>query len=205
MPTIDGDLLHEIAPHVVGPKAQDQARIITALGTILNSSLQQFAINSALRTAHFLAQTCDESDGFCTTVEYSDGSYLEGRVDLGNTQPGDGPRYKGRGLIQLTGRKNYKHYGDVLELDLVGNPDLAAEPTIAQTIACEFWKENGLNAFADKDDIETITRRINGGLNGIDSRRLYRGPRRHWGFRSCPRVRTRQVRSCTSAPRERWW
>ncbi len=113
------------------------------------------------------------SDGFCTTVEYSSGGYLEGRRDLGNTQPGDGPRYKGRGLIQLTGRANYTHYGQVLGLDLVGNPDLAAAPPTALDIACEYWREHGLNQFADQDDIETITRRINGGLNGIDSRRLY--------------------------------
>jgi putative chitinase len=76
-------------------------------------------------------------------------------------------------LIQLTGRANYKTYGDQLGLDLVGNPDLAADPVTSLAIACEYWREHGLNAFADRDDIETITRRINGGLNGLESRRAY--------------------------------
>jgi putative chitinase len=136
----------------------------------LADTLKKYGIDSDLRIAHFVAQTCHESDSFCTTVEYSDGRYLEGRSDLGNTQPGDGPRYKGRGLIQLTGRANYKRYGDLLGLDLIGNPELAADPATSLVIACEYWKLKGLNAPADQDDIKTITRRINGGLNGLEDR-----------------------------------
>jgi putative chitinase len=79
-------------------------------------------------------------------------------------------RYKGRGLIQLTGLANYQRYGDLLQLDLVGNPELAADPATSLVIACKYWTLHGLNAFADQDDIETITRRINGGLNGLVDR-----------------------------------
>jgi putative chitinase len=171
MTNIDGELLRNTAPRVSGAKGQSQARIIGALDLAVAAMLKKYEIDTELRIAHFLAQTCHESDCFCTTVEYSDGKYLEGRSDLGNTQPGDGSRYKGRGLIQLTGRANYKRYGNLLGLDLVGNPELAAEPATSLAIACEYWKQQGLNAAADRDDIETITRRINGGLNGLEDRR----------------------------------
>jgi putative chitinase len=170
---IDAELLRKIAPQVGGAKGQKQAQIIDALGPVLTQTLDKFEINSDLRAAHFLAQTCHESDGFCTTVEYASGDLYEGRPDLGNTEPGDGRRYKGRGLIQLTGRANYRRYGDLLNLDLVGNPDLAADPATSLTIACEYWREHGLNAFADRDDIEIITQRINGALGGLESRRSY--------------------------------
>jgi putative chitinase len=127
---------------------------------VLADTLAKFQIDSELRVAHFLAQTCEESDGYCTTVEYASGAAYEGRADLGNTQLGDGVRFEGRGLIQLTGRANYDQYGDLLQLDLVGDPDLASEPATSLLIACEYWQQHKLNAFADQDDIETITRRI---------------------------------------------
>jgi putative chitinase len=140
---------------------------------VLADTLAQFEIDSVLRVAHFLAQACHESDRFCTTVEYASGEAYEGRRDLGNTHPGDDVRYKGRGLIQLTGRANYQQYGELLQLDLVGDPDLASEPVTSLKIACEFWRQHKLNAYADQDEIEMITRRINGGLNGFVQRRTY--------------------------------
>ena len=94
----------------------------------------------------------------------------EGRKDLGNINEGDGKRYKGRGAIQLTGRTNYIKYGKLLNLDLENNPELAALPENAFRIAGQFWKDHGLNELADKSDFETITRRINGGLNGFFER-----------------------------------
>ena len=72
--------------------------------------------------AHFLGQTCHESAGFRTTEEFASGENYEGRADLGNNRPGDGVRYKGRGLLQLTGRANYKVFGDLLGVQLEGNP-----------------------------------------------------------------------------------
>lgn len=170
MVTLSADILRRIAPAVSGTKATAQAGIIGAVGAALETSCTGYAIDTTLRAAHFLAQACHESDGFCTTQEYADGSTYEGRIDLGNTQPGDGPRFKGRGLFQLTGRANYALYGDVLHLDLIGDPELAADPKISLLIACEFWKRGTLNDPADRDDIVTITRRINGGLNGLADR-----------------------------------
>jgi putative chitinase len=87
--------------------------------------------------------------------------------------PGDGRRYKGRGLIQLTGRANYKTMGNTLDLPLEAEPARAAAPVLSLTIACEFWKANKINPLCDADDLDRVTRRINGGTNGIDERRLY--------------------------------
>jgi putative chitinase len=140
MITLSADILRRIAPVVSGTKATDQAAIIDAVGAPLQVISTQYAIDTALRAAHFLAQACHESDGFCTTEEYTTEARYEGRADLGNTQPGDGPRFKGRGLFQLTGRANYTLHGDVLNLDLVGDPTLATDPKISLLIACEFWK-----------------------------------------------------------------
>jgi putative chitinase len=170
---IDASTLRAIAPKIGGKKGERQAAIIAAVGPVLGPTLAAYQINSPLRIAHFLGQTAQESDGYCTTQEYADGSEYEGRKDLGNTQPGDGKRYKGRGLIQLTGRVNYAKYGTVLKLPLEANPEMAAQPALSLTVACEYWKDHGLNAFADNDDIVTITQRINGGQHGIDDRRAY--------------------------------
>jgi putative chitinase len=173
MIALSADILRRIAPPVAGTKATAQAAIIDAVGATLEAACTGYAIDTALRAAHFLAQACHESDGFCTVEEYASGAAYNGRADLGNTQPGDGPRFKGRGLFQLTGRANYTLYGELLHLDLVGNPALAADPKVSLLIACEFWKRGALNDPADRDDIVTVTRRINGGLNGLDSRRAY--------------------------------
>jgi putative chitinase len=173
MTTLNADILRAIAPRFSGDNSVRQAQIIDAVGPVLEATLTEYAINSDLRRAHFLAQTCHESAGFRTTAEFASGSAYEGRKDLGNSQPGDGARYKGRGLIQLTGRANYLEYGQALGLDLVEHPETAAEPVTSLLIACEFWKRRVLNQFADQDDIETITRRINGGLNGFDDRKAY--------------------------------
>jgi hypothetical protein len=89
---------------------------------------------------------------------------------LGNTQAGDGKRFKGRGPIQLTGRANYKRFGDLLGVDLVNNPERAATPEVAFRVAALFWKSKGLNELADAQNFREITRRINGGFNGLEER-----------------------------------
>jgi putative chitinase len=167
------DTIRDVAPNFQGETGVRQSKIIDALGPVLENTLSEYDISTDLRVAHFLAQVCHESAGFRTTEEFAKGTAYEGRADLGNTQPGDGPRYKGRGLIQLTGRANYQEYGQALSLDLVGNPTLASDPVISLKIACEYWKRHDLNRFADLDDIKTITRRINGGLNGLEDRKAY--------------------------------
>ncbi len=128
-------------------------------------------IADRLRIAHFLAQLIHESGSFRYMEEIASGKAYEGRKDLGNVHPGDGVRYKGRGPIQLTGRTNYRVYGRKIGIDLERHPHLAAIPSIGLRTALEFWGMNGLNPLAERDDIETITRRINGGLNGLVERK----------------------------------
>ena len=132
-------------------------------------------IDSARRRRHFLAQIGHESGGLRYTEELASGDAYEGRIDLGNTEPGDGPRFKGRGLIQLTGRANYAAYGAEVGLDLLGDAreSLSHDPLRAVDVACWFWRAHGLNALADRDDLEAVTRRLNGGLNGLDDRAAY--------------------------------
>jgi putative chitinase len=94
------------------------------------------------------------------------------RMGNGDEASGDGWKYRGRGLIQLTGKCNYDACGKAIGLDLLGNPDLLTESAEASVLAaCWFWNKNGLNQFADKDDITTITKRINGGTNGLEDRK----------------------------------
>src|SRR5687768_8130198 len=141
----------------------------------IQQAMEEFDITSYLRETAFLAQLAHESGELRFMEEIASGAAYEGRRDLGNTQPGDGKRYKGRGLIQLTGRANYKKYGDRIGEDLIGNPTRAADPATSLILACEYWKNTrgGLNQFADKDDVVTITKAINGGLNGLDDRKQY--------------------------------
>lgn len=94
----------------------------------------------------------------------------EGRADLGNTQPGDGQRFLGRGLIQLTGRSNYQRAAEETGLPLIRQPELLEQPENAVLAACLFWKWRGLNNLADTGQSETISRRINGGRTGIEDR-----------------------------------
>ena len=128
-------------------------------------------LDSGLRLAHFMAQLIHESGSFRYMEELASGAAYEGRKDLGNVEPGDGVKFKGRGPIQLTGRANYRSYGQQLGIDFERNYTLPAVPSIGLHVACVYWTTNGLNALADRDDITAITRKINGGLNGIEDRR----------------------------------
>lgn len=128
-------------------------------------------LDSAMRLAHFMAQLAHESDNFRAMEEYASGTAYEGRKDLGNVQPGDGKRYKGRGPIQLTGRANYRTYGQALGFDFERHPEIVANPSIGLMVALEYWRRNNLNTLADADNIEAITRRINGGTNGLADRK----------------------------------
>lgn len=148
--------------------------VVKYLGPLV-SAMRQRDITTPLRQAHFLAQTGHESGELRYVEELASGDAYEGRRDLGNTQPGDGARFKGRGLIQLTGRANYQKYGEAIGKDLVTNGNwrlVADDAFLAVDVACWFWSLHGLNGFADQDDILTITKRINGGLNGLEDRRM---------------------------------
>ena len=163
---ITQEQLSAIAPY------SRQSRLIQLL-PYLNETMQKYGITTALRKAHFLAQTAHESDGFNTNEEYASGADYEGRRDLGNTKSGDGVRFKGRGLIQVTGRSNYAECGNDLGVDLINNPQRLADFDLACLSAGWYWDTRNLNSYADDDDILTITRIINGGLNGLDDRQDY--------------------------------
>ncbi|MDB5097754.1 MAG: Membrane-bound lytic murein transglycosylase precursor, partial [Cyanobacteria bacterium RYN_339] len=100
-------------------------------------------------------------------LEFASGTAYDGRKDLGNTQPGDGPRYKGRGYIQLTGRSNYRYYGQKLGLDLENNPDLAMRPDVAARITAVYFKDRGLAPKAQAGDWRGVNRGVAGGDNGL--------------------------------------
>lgn len=138
----------------------------------LTQAMDKYKITTPLRQAHFLAQVGHESGELRYKAELASGEAYEGRDDLGNTQEGDGRLFKGRGLIQLTGRANYKAYGDYLGWNLLAAPQLVADdPQIAADVAGWFWATRGLNQIADADDVVKITRRINGGTNGLEDRK----------------------------------
>jgi putative chitinase len=146
------------------------------LGAGCAAHLARYGImDNPARWANWLGQSAHESMCFRLLVELwgptpAQRGY-EGRADLGNTVPGDGFRYRGRGLFQITGRANYAAMGKQVRADLVAQPDLAADPVMAVQTACSFWAAHGLSDLADAGNEDAITKRINGGTNGIDDRR----------------------------------
>jgi predicted chitinase len=155
MALITKDQLVKLFPKLGLLKAENYA-------LLLDKAMLEGAINTKLRICHFLAQIGHESLYLTALTEFADGKAYEGRKDLGNIQPGDGPRFKGRGFIQITGRANYKAAGQAIGLDLENNPLLAADPGNAFRIAVWYWNSRKLNERADQNDIVTITKRING-------------------------------------------
>lgn len=141
----------------------------------LNDTMATFNIDTPMRQAHFLAQIAHESGSLRYVKEIASGEAYEGRKDLGNVIPGDGVRFKGRGLIQLTGRTNYKLFDDftIHESDLLNHPDRVERPDLAALVAGWFWNRNKLNELADQDMFLKITRKINGGYNGIEDRQQH--------------------------------
>lgn len=169
---------------------------------VLSEEMINSGIDTPLRICHFLAQMSHESAGFTVLQEnlnysaqgllrvfpkyFKDGIEVKyarkpemianrvyaNRMGNGAEDTGDGFKYRGRGIIQLTGKDNYRVYSQDIFGDsrLLENPDLASDISVAAKIACRFWIKNNLNELADKDDIRTITRKINGGFNGLDHR-----------------------------------
>lgn len=141
----------------------------------LNAAMKEANITTPQRQAAFLAQLSHESGGLRHMEELASGAAYEGRRDLGNTQPGDGMRFKGRGPIQLTGRANYRAAGRALGIDLENNPGMATRPDVAFRIATWYWSSRNLNQYADRGDFSSITYRINGGYNGAADRNRLHG------------------------------
>lgn len=140
----------------------------------LNTSMNRYGIVGTARAAAFIAQVGHESGQLHWVREIwgptAQQAWYEGRADLGNTVKGDGSRYRGRGLIQITGRANYAACGEALGLDLIDKPALLELPQHAAMSAAWFWSTRGLNTLADQGQFVKITRRINGGLTGQDDR-----------------------------------
>jgi predicted chitinase len=147
---------------------------IQALTPGIKQAMAKYIIDTPLRRAHFLAQIGHESGELRFRAEIANGDAYEQRLDLGNSVPGDGRRFKGRGLIQLTGKANYAEYGRSMgrETELLQNPDSVETDTVlCSDVAGWFWAKRGCNALADADDLTAITRKVNGGLNGLEDRR----------------------------------
>lgn len=142
----------------------------------LSKAMEGGQINTRLRIAAFLAQIGHESGSLVYVKELGSHEYLDkydGRKDLGNTQPGDGAKFAGRGLIQVTGRANYLAASKVLFGDdrLLKTPELLEQPEWAAESAVWFWSSRNLNALADADRFTDLTKRINGGANGLEDRK----------------------------------
>ena len=140
----------------------------------IDAAMAEFGIDTPARAAMFLAQIGHESGGLRWLTEIWGPTEAqrryEGRIDLGNTEPGDGFRFRGRGLIQITGRANYRAAGEALGANFIGWPERLAMAPDATRSAAWFWRARGLNELADAGNFERITRRINGGLNGYADR-----------------------------------
>lgn len=168
---INAQQLLQILPNAGAKKAG-------VFAPVLDAAMVKFDIVTPRRQAMFLAQIGHESGQFRYVRELGGDSYLA-KYDtgtlaqrLGNTPEadGDGQKYCGRGLIQITGRNNYKRCGEALGLDLLNYPELLEQPEHAASSAAWFWHQAGLNTLADKGEFSRVTRRINGGLNGLEDR-----------------------------------
>lgn len=137
----------------------------------LDKYMKEYGIINRLRESAFIAQIIHESGSFKYTKEIASGQAYEGRKDLGNIQPGDGVKYKGRGLIQITGKNNYSQISRSFEVDFINKPELLEQPEWATKSACWWWDSRKLNDLADKEDFRKITKIINGGYNGWDQRK----------------------------------
>lgn len=176
MDLLDYDTLRDIMPHA----PPDLMRFVAPL----NAAMEEFDISTPQRASAFLAQLAHESGSFRYMEELANGSAYEGRTDLGNHLPeaiqiarihGSTPGrwFKGHGPIQITGYYNHKACGEVLGLDLLNAPRLLCEPEHGCRAAGWFWWSRDCNSLADQDLFERITRRINGGINGLADREAY--------------------------------
>lgn len=174
VPVVDNKVIinkHELLSLGISPKLVD--KYIEPL----QSASKKYNIDNSLKLSHFFAQILHESGMLKYSEEIADGSAYEGRSDLGNTNPGDGVKYKGRGAIQITGRSNYGKYSKYTGIDFIADPTKILEPSYVIDSAAWFWSVfkkdrdgNSLNDMADNDLFFRITYFVNGGINGIDHR-----------------------------------
>jgi putative chitinase len=152
---------------------EGQGTILDGIATSFDRQGARAGMTTRLRICHFLAQAAHETDGLRTLEEYGGPAWYaryEGRRDLGNTEPGDGARFHGRGIFQLTGRFNYRRFGVLIGIDLEAEPERAIEPAVSLAVAFAYWRERAMEAAADADDIARVTKLLNGGRNGLAER-----------------------------------
>lgn len=157
------------------------AKYVDKYISYINGYAEVFKIDTPLRMAHFLAQVAHESSELRYTKELGNSAYFvkydNGKLAqmLGNTKKGDGYKYRGRGLIQITGRANYQAYQDspYCRGNVMDEPQLLEQPLGAVKSAMWWWKTHGLNELADKDSFLAITKTVNGGTNGLKSRETF--------------------------------
>jgi putative chitinase len=185
-------MAYEVSIEQLAAIAGRSTALMPPLVEWINKTCPTYEIDTAQEFCHFLAQGCHETDHFKTLEEYASGKAYEGRADLGNTQPGDGVKFKGRGIFQTTGRANYLQLGIKLgKRDFfINSPELLEDPEYAVWSACEYWKTRGLNDAANHADtdllkkkyrgnvidvtpVEFISLTINGGYNGMDERKNF--------------------------------
>jgi putative chitinase len=159
------DQLRQICPY--------NAERAAAFVQPLTDAMQEFGITTARQQAAFIAQVAHETGEFRYMREIGSGVEYEGRKDLGNTKPGDGPLYKGGGGLMGTGRDFYTWCGPVLGIDLVLQPSRIEVPEYAMRSAGAFWQRRKLSDYADVDHFGALTHAINGGYNGLDPRIAY--------------------------------
>lgn len=157
-------LTRHAVPRIISGIVDNQKRIIDG------------GIDTPLRLCHFMAQLCHESASFQVTEEFASGKAYEGREDLGNTHKGDGPRYKGRGLIQTTGRANYREASVAIRKIDPAVPNFENEPEKLEDFPWAllagiiYWQSRNINAAADRDDVVRVTKLVNGGKRGLKER-----------------------------------
>lgn len=166
-------IITEANIRLIMPKAPEKR--VEEFVRSFNQYAEIFGITTPLRVAHYIAQVAHETGQLQWLEELASGQQYEGRKDLGNIYKGDGRRFKGRGYLQTTGRVNYKKYAlsGYCQGDLMRHPEWLAKQPGCQKASMFFWKTHGLNELADSDKAEAITRRINGGANGLAQRLYY--------------------------------
>lgn len=158
--------LKTVCPSLTAAQAKTLARE-------LGQAMHDFDCTTPQRAAMCVAQLAHESGEFRYREEIASGAAYEGRRDLGNVHAGDGVRYKGRGYLQITGRVNYLEVSRALGVDFVHRSTKLADPHWACQASLWWWKQHGCNQLADTGNLVTVTRRINGGVNGLEDRRKY--------------------------------
>lgn len=147
--------------------------LIMTYTPLLNKYMTKYEINTLYRKSAFLATIIHESGSFKYTREIASGVAYEGRKDLGNIHKGDGVKFRGRGLIQLTGRSNYERASKAFGVDFIAQPELIEQPEWATAVSAWWWHQRGLNAIADTKDFRRVTRMVNGGYNGMADRQKW--------------------------------